>query len=315
MPMRIACRRGRSRPSRCCDSRPGSASLGAAVHPGGALWLFVLLRFWRKARMTASTAIRFDDVTLGYGRHPAVHHLDGDVAAGSLTAVVGPNGAGKSTLLKGIVGTLRPLDGAHRAVERRRRRASPICRRPPRSTAPSRSRVYDLVAMGLWSRSGLFGGIGRRRSRPDRGGARGGRPDRLRAPPDRHAVRRADAARAVRPPAAAGRARDPARRALHGHRRQDHRRSARPGAALARREAAPSSPCCTISTWCGGSFPQTLLIAREPVAWGDTGRGAERRQPAARRAGWSRRTIRTRTPAPSGAPDRDRAALTGRLGA
>jgi len=61
--------------------------------------------------MITATAIRFDDLTLGYGRRPAVHHLDGEVAAGSLTAVVGPNGAGKSTLLKGIVGTLRPLAG------------------------------------------------------------------------------------------------------------------------------------------------------------------------------------------------------------
>jgi zinc/manganese transport system ATP-binding protein len=30
-------------------------------------------------------------------------------------------------------------------------------------------------------------------------------------------------------------------------------------------------PCCTTSTRCGGCFPRTLLIAREPVAWGETG--------------------------------------------
>ncbi|HYF57235.1 MAG TPA: ATP-binding cassette domain-containing protein, partial [Salinarimonas sp.] len=46
----------------------------------------------------SAPAIRFDDVTLGYGRRPAVHHLRGEIPAGSLTAVVGPNGAGKSTL-------------------------------------------------------------------------------------------------------------------------------------------------------------------------------------------------------------------------
>ena len=61
--------------------------------------------------MRSTTAIRFDDVTLGYGRRPAVHHLDGEIPAGSLTAIVGPNGAGKSTLLKGVVGTLQPLGG------------------------------------------------------------------------------------------------------------------------------------------------------------------------------------------------------------
>ena len=38
--------------------------------------------------------IKFRDVTLGYDRHPAVHHLNGEVAQGALLAVVGPNGAG-----------------------------------------------------------------------------------------------------------------------------------------------------------------------------------------------------------------------------
>ncbi len=58
-----------------------------------------------------SAAIRFRDLTLGYDRHPAVHHLDGDVESGDLLAICGPNGAGKSTLLKGIVGSLKPLSG------------------------------------------------------------------------------------------------------------------------------------------------------------------------------------------------------------
>jgi len=45
-----------------------------------------------------SAALEFRNVTLGYDRHPAVHHLSGQIAAGALIAVVGPNGAGKSTL-------------------------------------------------------------------------------------------------------------------------------------------------------------------------------------------------------------------------
>ena len=52
-----------------------------------------------------------ENLTLGYDRHPAVHHLNLDFEFGSLTAVVGPNGGGKSTLLKGIAGTLNPLEG------------------------------------------------------------------------------------------------------------------------------------------------------------------------------------------------------------
>lgn len=43
-------------------------------------------------------ALAFEGLTLGYDRHPAIRRIDGEIALGSLTAVVGPNGAGKSTL-------------------------------------------------------------------------------------------------------------------------------------------------------------------------------------------------------------------------
>jgi zinc/manganese transport system ATP-binding protein len=104
-------------------------------------------------------AIRFDDVTLGYGRHPAVHHLRGEVAAGALTAVVGPNGAGKSTLLKGVVGALKPFSGRIELSGGARTRVAYL----PQVADLDRSFplcVYDLVSMGLWGRTGLFGGIG-----------------------------------------------------------------------------------------------------------------------------------------------------------
>ena len=57
-------------------------------------------------------AFTLRDVTLGYDGHPAVHHLDGEISKGSLTAIVGPNGSGKSTLLKGLVGALEPMGGS-----------------------------------------------------------------------------------------------------------------------------------------------------------------------------------------------------------
>jgi zinc/manganese transport system ATP-binding protein len=110
-----------------------------------------------------SCALRFRDLTLGYDRHPAVHHLDGEVAVGALVAVVGPNGAGKSTLFKGIVGMLKPLAGR---IERGELAAQDIAYLP-QAAEIDRSfpiNVYDLVAMGLWRRTGLFGGIaGRKR--------------------------------------------------------------------------------------------------------------------------------------------------------
>jgi zinc/manganese transport system ATP-binding protein len=108
--------------------------------------------------MTAQ--LQFRNLTLGYDRHPAVHHLDGAVAPGSLTAVVGPNGAGKSTLFKGVVGVIKPLAGR---IERNGVAPQDIAYLPQiaeidRSFPIS---VYDLVAMGLWRSKGLFGGIGR----------------------------------------------------------------------------------------------------------------------------------------------------------
>jgi zinc/manganese transport system ATP-binding protein len=39
-----------------------------------------------------SAQLVFRDLTLGYDRHPAVHHLDGAVKTGALMAVVGPSG-------------------------------------------------------------------------------------------------------------------------------------------------------------------------------------------------------------------------------
>lgn len=108
--------------------------------------------------MTAQ--LQFQNLTLGYDRHPAVHHLDGAVQSGALTAVVGPNGAGKSTLFKGIVGLLRPLAGSisRNGVDPRDIAYLPQAAEIDRSFPIN---VYDMVAMGLWQHAGLFGGIGR----------------------------------------------------------------------------------------------------------------------------------------------------------
>jgi zinc/manganese transport system ATP-binding protein len=102
-------------------------------------------------------AVQFQNVTLGYERHPAVHHLDGAVQTGSLLAVVGPNGAGKSTLLKGVAGAIRPLAGQ---IQRNRSTPGDIAYLPqtPDIDRAFPINVYDMVAMGLWRSKGLFGG-------------------------------------------------------------------------------------------------------------------------------------------------------------
>jgi zinc/manganese transport system ATP-binding protein len=108
--------------------------------------------------MTAQ--LKFRDVTLGYDRHPAVHHLNGEVATGALLAVVGPNGAGKSTLFRGLVGILKPLSGTilTGAIDSRDIAYLPQTADIDRSFPIS---VFDFVGTGLWRRTGFFGGIGR----------------------------------------------------------------------------------------------------------------------------------------------------------
>jgi len=105
-----------------------------------------------------NTAVHVHDLTVAYRGHPAVHHLSGEIVAGTLTAVVGPNGAGKSTLMGALGGTIREFEGR---IER-----DPTLRVAylPQASALDRGfpvRVHDVVAMGLWSRIGSFGGLRR----------------------------------------------------------------------------------------------------------------------------------------------------------
>ncbi|MDR9466959.1 metal ABC transporter ATP-binding protein [Marinospirillum sp.] len=101
----------------------------------------------------------FENLTLGYERHPAVHHLQGEIQAGDLLALVGPNGAGKSTLLKGLMNELRPLGG----------RISWPSGKPSLAYLPQRSglnldfplRVADFVSLGHWPRLGAFSAVSR----------------------------------------------------------------------------------------------------------------------------------------------------------
>lgn len=105
----------------------------------------------------AEPALEFLNLTLGYDRHPAVHHLEGQVKRGALLALVGPNGGGKSTLLKAIAGQLAPLGGE---IRRHCHRLAYM----PQIADLSRDfpvSVFDLALTGLCGSRGMFGGIGR----------------------------------------------------------------------------------------------------------------------------------------------------------
>jgi len=104
--------------------------------------------------------IKFQNVTLGYDRHPAVHHLNGEVASGALVAVIGPNGAGKSTLFRGLAGILKPLSGSIHlgGLDIKDLAYLPQTADIDRTFPIS---VYDFVGTGLWRRTGFFGGMGK----------------------------------------------------------------------------------------------------------------------------------------------------------
>lgn len=106
--------------------------------------------------MTA--AVRFEGLTLGYNRQPAVLDLETSVDAGTLTAIVGPNGAGKSTLLKGVTGTLPPISGKILLGKSARGDIAYLPQQSEIDRAFPMS-VVDLVAMGLWREIGAFGGL------------------------------------------------------------------------------------------------------------------------------------------------------------
>ena len=111
----------------------------------------------------AQPALTFRDLTLGYDRHPAVHHITGEVKRGELLAIVGPNGAGKSTLLKGIIGELKPLSGS---LDLDGLKKSGIAYLPQqididRSFPIS---VFDCVAMGLWREIGAWRAVDGKRN-------------------------------------------------------------------------------------------------------------------------------------------------------
>jgi zinc/manganese transport system ATP-binding protein len=112
-------------------------------------------------------AIRFENLTLGYERHPAVHHLSAEIPAGALVAVAGPNGAGKSTLLKGVAGELRPLEGRIHLDTSPERGRSALAYMPQRCELDSSFpvSVFDMAAMGLWREIGAFRGLDRAQRR------------------------------------------------------------------------------------------------------------------------------------------------------
>lgn len=100
-------------------------------------------------------AIQLDNLTIAYDRHPVVHHLSGQFPPGSLTALIGPNGAGKSTLLKAIAGLLPVSSGSIVFGNCDRKCLAYL----PQAVEVDRTfplSVIDVVDLGHWRATGAF---------------------------------------------------------------------------------------------------------------------------------------------------------------
>jgi len=101
--------------------------------------------------------VTVENLTVSYRQHPALHHISGCFAPGSLTAVIGPNGSGKSTLLKSIMGLLRPAGGrVFLSTPRARIAYMPQLTDIDRTFPMS---VLDCVQLGCWSATGAWGRV------------------------------------------------------------------------------------------------------------------------------------------------------------
>lgn len=99
------------------------------------------------------------DLTVGYRERLAVEALSGVFAPGSLTAIVGANGAGKTTLLHAIAGLVPPRHGS---IDIAGRETPADLAYLPQSNAIDRDfpiSVLEFAALGGWARIGALGRV------------------------------------------------------------------------------------------------------------------------------------------------------------
>lgn len=100
-------------------------------------------------------ALVIKDLCVSYRNHLALESVSGDIAKGSLTAIVGPNGGGKSTFLKSLMGFVPSTRGS---IQISQDFEQSIAYLPQQSeidkTFPLT--VRDVVALGNCQHQGFF---------------------------------------------------------------------------------------------------------------------------------------------------------------
>ena len=103
------------------------------------------------------------DLTVSYGRIPAIHHLNLDLGCGHCIGLLGPNGAGKTTLIKSLAG-LVPFETGKVTIEgHHETRAGQIAYLPQRGSLDwdFPITVRGMVEMGRYAKLGPWGGFAR----------------------------------------------------------------------------------------------------------------------------------------------------------
>jgi zinc/manganese transport system ATP-binding protein len=103
----------------------------------------------------ADNAIDVRNISVRQGRHLALEAISGRFEPGSLTAIVGPNGAGKSTLLNVLAGLMRPHRGAVICPARARNRVAYL-QQQAELDRDYPITVAEIVGLGLWRSFGAF---------------------------------------------------------------------------------------------------------------------------------------------------------------
>ena len=103
--------------------------------------------------------IEAHNLTVLYGRKPAIWNVDFKLPEGQVIGIMGPNGSGKSTLLKSIMGVVTPTTGYTKVYDQELNQV-----RHNVSYVPQRQEidwdfpasVWDIVSMGRFHVRGLF---------------------------------------------------------------------------------------------------------------------------------------------------------------
>jgi zinc transport system ATP-binding protein len=100
----------------------------------------------------SQNAVHIDNLTVYYGKTPALTNVCLDVEDGEYLGIIGPNGGGKSSLLKAVLGLVPASSGVVTVYGERAGRSRPAVGYVPQSAAMDRNfpiTVREVVMTGL----------------------------------------------------------------------------------------------------------------------------------------------------------------------